>query len=150
MGLDLVLDHSLWITLASHILERQNIFCYTVHHCFLISDVLCGWSLPNVKSKGKYGFAFYCLWNIIHLPVGQWGLSRDPALTCSSVPGLGEKSHCQKNGLLTAWFCGFPDSPTRQGSSEWTDWRLSLLFRTICGEWFKVGMAEVGWMLNEA
>ena len=60
MGLDLVLDHSLWITLASNILERQNIFCYTVHHCFLASDVLYGWDLPNLKSSGEYGFAFYC------------------------------------------------------------------------------------------
>lgn len=134
MGLHLVLYHSLWVTLASHVLERQNVFCYTVHHCFLISNVLCGWSLPNLKSKGKYGFAFCCLWNIVHLPIGQWGLSWDPALTCSSVPGFrGEVPLPEKWIAYCLVLWRFPDSPIRQGSSEWTDWGLSLLLRTICG-----------------
>lgn len=130
MGLDLVLGHSLWITLASHILERQNVFCYTVHHCFLISDAPCGWSLPNLKSKGKYSFAFYCLWNIVHLPVRQRGLSWDPALTCSSVAGFRGEVPLPEKWLaycLALW--RFPDSPTRHGSSVN---RLGLcLFRTM-------------------
>lgn len=122
MGLDLVLVHSLWITLASHILERQNVFCYTVHHCFLISDALCGWSLPNLKSKGKYGFAFYCFRNIVHLPVGQRGLSWDLVLTCSSVPGFsGEVPLPGKRTAYCLALWRFPDSPTGT-VHHWTDW----------------------------
>lgn len=60
--------------------------------------------------------------------------------------GLGGKSHCQKNGLPTAWPCGdFLTAPQARFITEQTG-AVSVQDNV---EYFKVGMAEVALMLNE-
>lgn len=71
LGMDLVLGDSLWITLASYTLGRQNIFCYTTGWFSLRCCPL--WLvLPNLKSKGEYGFSFFFFCNTVHLHFERW------------------------------------------------------------------------------
>lgn len=48
MGMDLVLDFSLWITLASYILRRQNIFFYTI---WVVFSAVLSFVVRSSKSK---------------------------------------------------------------------------------------------------
>lgn len=73
MGLDLVLDCSLWITGLIHSGKAEHLLLHSSSLVSLQRFPLL-FSPANLKSKGEHGFVFYCCRSTVHLHVGHWSL----------------------------------------------------------------------------